>query len=196
MELNYKNRLTFVESIEMINMVYDTVFEVDTDTGIITYMPELYDYIFRLAIAKYYGNYVITMDNNTDYEIAMNISVKELGIDKEQLNGIKKAIDEKIEMRKEEINKSNILVESKFDELIPIVESLIINVSNKINSLDENKINKLLDSFNVKKIVETYVNTDFAKSQRNDLLDSKNKEIRKLKKQLNKLTAKNTVSME
>lgn len=186
MNLNFKNTITFEESQLMINMVYNTVFDT-TDIGL-TYLPELYDYVYRLAIAKYYGDYEITGDNEIDYEVAMSLDLNNSSINKSQLNGIEYAIKEKIDMRKEEINKTNITITSKFDDLFPVIESLVNVVSNKIENIDIKKINKQLNSINMKNLVNTYINSEFAKDKRSKVLDEKNKQIQELKEKLNKYT--------
>ena len=58
-----KYRITFAESVEMIKSVVDTVFDQDETTGKLTYLPENYDYAFRLNIAHYYDGYQTTGSN-------------------------------------------------------------------------------------------------------------------------------------
>lgn len=194
MNLNYKYRLTFEETLGMIDEVYDTVFDVDVETGLVTYLPELYDYAFRLAIARYYGNYVPTKSADMDFEVAMDVDINSISIDKAQLRGVEDAIKEKIEMRKTEINKSNITVASTFEELKAPLISIINTLDNIVSSFDVELLNKKIKTLDMKHLVNTYLKSDLANKNRTDVLDEKNNKIRQLNEALNQYTAKNVLS--
>ncbi|WP_125140600.1 hypothetical protein [Clostridium transplantifaecale] len=157
MELNYKNKLSFSESLAMIDEVYITLFESDPETGAISYFPELYDYAYRLAIARYYGGYLCTGVAEEDYSAAMDVDINSLDIDDLQLSGIEEAILQKIEMKKAEMNRANILVASKFDEIINPIVGLLNTLTNTIETFDINNLDKILGSSNMKNLMENYL---------------------------------------
>lgn len=142
--MEFKNKLSFDESIAMVNMVFEMVFHKDKDTGRIIYMPELYDYALRLAAIRFYADYHLSEDNDTNYETAMSIRIEDMNIDRSQFKGIETAIREKIEMKKAQINKSNLTVLSQFDALVPVMEKLIADVSEKFSEIDTHKLNQQL----------------------------------------------------
>lgn len=153
--MEFKSRITFYESVEMINMVTNTVFETDEETGETVYRPEAYDYAFRLSVAKYYGGYPVTGDINRDYPTAMDISRNPIEIDELQLAGIEAAIRERIEMRKAEIRKSSL-------------DLLLDTISAKIAEINLDHINKKIESFRLEDLVQAYSNMKFAGHQSND----------------------------
>lgn len=146
-------RITFEESVAMITTVADSVFTIDEKTGKMLYLPENYDYSFRLCIAHYYNEYEITGDIDKDYKTAMNIHISDEAIDQSQLLGIQNAIKEKIDMRKAEINKSNITVTSQLDELMealmPVLETLGHTINDRIAELDADKLNERIENMNI-----------------------------------------------
>lgn len=142
--MEFKYRLSFDESIAMVNMVFEMVFHKNTDSGVITYVPELYDYALRLAAIRFYGGYDLSEDNDENYEAAMDIHIQDTGIDMSQFQGIEKAILEKIDMKKAQINQSNIAVVSQFDELVPVVKTMIEGLSEKFSEIDTHRLNQLL----------------------------------------------------
>lgn len=142
--MEFKNKLSFDESIAMVNMVFEMVFHKDKDTGRTIYMPELYDYALRLAAIRFYADYPLSEDNDANYETAMSIRIEDMDIDRSQFNGIKTAIREKIELKKSRIHKSNLTVVSQFDALVPVMENLIAGVSEKFSEIDTHKLNQQL----------------------------------------------------
>ncbi len=158
MELKFKERITFSETIQMINEVFNAVFDTDDETNITSYIPELYDYAIGLAYIKYYGGYLSNGDSDADYNIAMDYLEKVQNTSNPQLISIIKSINEKIEMKKDEISKTNINIVSKFDELAePFIEFINIT-SNKVSEIDTEKLNKQLKKFNIKNLVDMYFN--------------------------------------
>lgn len=196
--MKFKNRITFHESLMMINEITDAVFKFDEPTKTTSYLPELFDFAYRLAVAKYYGGYSMSGNTDTDYEAAMSINTEALivdgMIDKAQLSGITDAVSRKIEQRNAEIDKSNITVVSEFDQLIPYLEKLMEEITAKVSAIDTKKLNKQLEKFNVKELVNAYMETEFARNQRNDLFDAKNAEIKQLKEELNPYSAGNAAA--
>lgn len=189
--MEFKNRLSLNESISMIEEVVASVFKVNDD-GSIVYMPHVYDYALRLAIAKYYGGYEMTGDNDVDYEVAMDIDTSAINtMDANQYKGILDAIKEMIEFKKSEIHKNNITIVSHFDEVATALTVLISNISDKFSSLDITS----LEQFDIKKLVEEYANSERYKGNTASIIDAKNEKIKKLQAELNKYTAKNVVSM-
>lgn len=187
--MEFKERISFADSLNMIDEVYNTVFDVDVELGLITYLPELYDYAFRLAVAKYYYGYEMVDDLDENYKMAMDIKVDDddLGIDFNQLFGIEKAINEKIEMRKALINSTNVSVNSKMDEIVPAVVDFFNILSEKVSAIDSKKLNKQLNSLTVSNLVKAYLKTDKAKENAASVLDSKNAEIKSFKAEIEKL---------
>ena len=53
MELTFKERISFEETIQMINDVTGSVFDTDSETNTSIYLPELYDYALGLSYVKY-----------------------------------------------------------------------------------------------------------------------------------------------
>lgn len=160
--MEFKNRLTFNESTEMINEVAESVFVTDPETGAVSYLPELYDFAFRLAVARYFAGYQSSGDTAADYETAMNINPSEIPLDQQQLAGITSAIHEKIEMRKAKINQSNITVTSRFDLLAPVLEQLINSAAAKIAALDFSGLNEALHDIDMKSILTQYIDASFS----------------------------------
>lgn len=150
--MELKKRITLEEAIEMVNFVANAVFQTDKETGTMKYLPEVFDYTFRVAIAHYYGGFALTDDIETNYRTAMDINVSHLrdtdAIDFAQLNGIEQAIYEKIDWKKEELNKANITVTSQFDVLAPVVQTLIDTITNKVAEINMEKFNDTLSALN------------------------------------------------
>lgn len=188
--MKFRELITFEESIAFINEVYTTVFDFDDATGNIQYLPEVYDYAFRLACAKYYGNYAL-VDGETDYITAMKCNPFNGEINLSQIQGIKSAIDEKIAMQKAEMCKGNVTVTSMLDELIPIVSTFLSSISEKLKPFDVEKLNTQLQEFNMENLVKTYLDSNFAQSEKNDVIDAKNEQIVKLKEKINRFTSRN-----
>lgn len=190
-----KFRITFAESVEMIKSVVDTVFDQDETTGKLTYLPENYDYAFRLNIAHYYDGYQTTGDVNKDYNVAMEIDPDTTTIDQKQLSGIENAIKEKIEMKKAEINQQNITVTSQlddlFEEFMPTLAQLTNVISGKIAEIDVKKLNEKIESMNMENLVKTYLDSNFADDNRNAVIDEKNRRIASLQTRLNTITGRN-----
>lgn len=190
-----KFRITFAESVEMIKSVVDTVFDQDETTGKLTYLPENYDYAFRLNIAHYYDDYQTTGDVNKDYNTAMEIDPDSATIDQKQLRGIENAIKEKIKMKKAEINQKNITVTSQldnlFEEFMPTLEKFTKTLTGKLSKINTKKINEKIESMNMENLVKMYMESSFADENRNSLLDAKNKKIVDLQAKLNAFTGRN-----
>ncbi len=156
MNLNFKDRLTLKESIEMINEVCNSVFLAKTESVSAAYLPELYDFSFRLSIAKHYGGYESSGDSEQDYSVAMSIDKQKLAVDLLQLEGIEAAIREKIGFRKDAIHKANIQVVSGFDALVSPMEHLIHTISHKLSAVNMEQINELLNGSDVKELMKLY----------------------------------------
>ncbi len=166
MELKFKERITFLETIQMINEVSDSVFDTDNETNNTSYIPELYDYAFGLAYAKYYGEYVSKGNSEDDYNIALDCLEKIRNTSNTQLIGIKNSINEKINLNKSKIIKSDINIVSKFDELAkPIIEFIYI-MSKKLSSVDTEKLNEQLNKLNVKNLIDGYFNKTHAENKK------------------------------
>ncbi len=194
MELTFKERISFEETIQMINDVSNSVFDTDNDTNTTIYLPELYDYALGLSYAKYYGGYISENNSEHDYNVAMDCLGEVQNTANPQLIGIKNSINAKIELKKEEIIKANINIVSKFDELIaPIIKVLGI-ASEKAAKIDTEGLNKHLKKFSVKNLVDHYFSKRQEEDKEEEILEAKNREILELKEKLNKLTAKNAVS--
>ncbi len=156
MNLNFKDRLTLKESIEMINEVCNSVFLAKTESVSAAYLPELYDFSFRLSIAKHYGGYESSGDAEQDYSVAMSIDKQKLAVDLLQLEGIEAAIREKIVFRKDAIHKANIQVVSGFDALVSPMEHLIHTISDKLSVVNMEQINELLNGSDLKELMKLY----------------------------------------
>lgn len=156
MNLNFKDRLTLKESIEMINEVCNSVFLAKTESVSAAYLPELYDFSFRLSIAKHYGGYESSGDAEQDYSVAMSIDKQKLAVDLLQLEGIEAAIREKIGFRRDAIHKANIQVVSGFDALVSPMEHLIHTISDKLSAVNMEQINELLNGSDLKELMKLY----------------------------------------
>lgn len=193
--MEFKSRLSLNESISMVEEVVSSVFKVNDD-GSIVYMPHLYDYALRLAVAKYYGGYEMTGDNDVDYEVAMDIDTSAINtMDANQYKGIINAINEMIEFKKSQMHKNNIMIVSQFDEVATALTALISKISDKFSSLDITSLIQQLGQFDIKKLVEEYTSSERYKGNTASIIDAKNEKIKKLQEELNKYTAKNVVSM-
>lgn len=192
--MNFKRRITFEESVKFANEVINTVFVKEDDAGKERYVPEIYDYVFRLMIAKYYGGYTVTGDTDADYNTAMDIDIFKLLseniIDNSQFDGLENAVKEKINMKNNEINKANIIVTSQFDEIIPHIVELIETINKKAAEINTSDINSFIkqfgDSVTVDNFVKSYINSEFAENKQNEILDEKNKKIISLREELNR----------
>lgn len=191
--MEFRELITFEESIALINEVFTTVFDFDDMTGSVKYLPEVYDYAFRLACAKYYGGYAL-VDDETDYITAMRCDPFDGEINLSQISGIKFAIDEKIEIQKAEMSKGNITVTSILDELIPIISTFLSSVSEKISSVDVGNLNIQLQELNMENLIKTYLDSNFAQSEKNDIVDAKNEQIVLLKNKINQFISRNVRS--
>ena len=189
MDLTFNKLIPFNDSIQLINEVYDTVFDFD-EMGNIIYLPELYDYAFRLAVAKFYAGYALS-DDETNYITAMSFDPYNTEIDTLQLSGIEKALTEKIELQKSAINQSNVTVTSQFDELIPCLLKLFNAVADKVSSTDMKKISKLMKELNVENIVKIYLDSTLAKNNYGGVINEKNDKIHELQNLLNSFTTRN-----
>ncbi|MCI8806095.1 MAG: hypothetical protein HFE59_09490 [Clostridiales bacterium] len=158
MELTFKERISFEETIQMINDVTGSVFDTDSETNTSIYLPELYDYALGLSYVKYYGGYIPDNSSDNDYNIAINYLEEIKNTSNPQLISVKNAINEKIELKKAEIANSNINIVSRFDELAKPVIELLDTISEKVNKIDAEKLNKQLNKFNVKNLVDHYFN--------------------------------------
>jgi len=156
MELKFKERITFQETIKMINEVFNAVFDTDEETNITSYLPELYDYAIGLAYIKYYGGYTSKGNSDDDYNTVIDYLEKIQNTSNPQLIGIIEAVNEKIEFKKAEISKSNINIVSKFDELAEPIMEFIDTISKKVSEIDTEKLNKQLKKLNVKNLVDSY----------------------------------------
>lgn len=163
-KMNFKNKLTFTESILMVREIADSVFSTD-ENGTTTYLPYLYDFAHRLAIAKYYGGYEMAC-NDADYETAMNINVNSLlngTIDECQYQGIKAAVKELISFKKEEAHKTNITITSQLDGLVPLVGGTLADtlqtVNQKLSDIDMKELSGQPGNLNITKLIEEYGNS-------------------------------------
>ena len=86
----------------------------------------------------------------------MSIDTQKLDVDMLQLEAIEAAIWEKINFRKEAISKANIQVVSGFDALVPPIENLIHMVTDKISSINMDKMNEMLNGVDVKELMKQY----------------------------------------
>ena len=109
-----------------------------------------------MSIAKHYGGYESSGDAEEDYAVAMSIDTQKLDVDMLQLEGIKTAIREKINFRKDAINKSNIRVVSGFDALVSPIENLIHTISDKLSSINMEQMNEMLNGVDVKELMKQY----------------------------------------
>ena len=86
----------------------------------------------------------------------MSIDKQKLAVDLLQLEGIEAAIREKIGFRKDAIHKANIQVVSGFDALVPPIENLIHMITDKISSINMDKMNETLNEVDVKELMKQY----------------------------------------
>ena len=194
MELTFKERISFEETIQMINDVSNSVFDTDSETNTTVYIPELYDYALGLSYAKYYGGYISENNSEYDYTVAMDYLGEVQNTVNPQLVGIKNSINAKIELKKAEIIKSDINIISKFDELVKPFTELLNIVSEKIEKIDTKGLNRQLRKFNVKNLIDQYFSIKHEEDKGHKTLEAKDKEIFELRQKLNKLTSENEVS--
>lgn len=190
MKLTFSKLISFDDSISLINEVYDAVFNCDSETGNIVYLPELYDYAFRLAVAKYFAGYSLG-DDKTNYFTAMSFNPYDTDIDTLQLTGIEKAISEKIEMQKAALNNSNITVTSQLDNLVPSFLKLVATIDDKVSTIDVSKISNFLKEVNIENLVKVYLDSASAKSNYDGVLDEKNEKIRVLQDTIRRIAERN-----
>lgn len=193
MELTFRKLISFDESISMINEVYNAVFNFESETGDFVYLPELYDYAFRLAVAKYFAGYALS-DDETNYFTAMSFNPYNTDIDTLQLTGIEKAISEKIEMQRVTMNKSNITVISQLDDLIPSILKLVATIDDKVSTIDVSKISSFLKEANIENLVKVYLDSASAKNNYHGVLDEKNEKIRVLQDTIHRIAKRNVKS--
>lgn len=139
--MKLKNNITFPQGIAFINEVLGTVFVKDEKTEQITYADELYHYALGLAIAKYFGGYILTNDMEQDYAAAINALEQNNAEYSAQRTYLIKAIQQKIDDRKWELARQNISVVSQFDILIPPIIQLLASLKEKVEQFDPEQIN-------------------------------------------------------
>lgn len=184
-----KKTLNLVETFAMIEYVYSTVFTVNDTTGKLEYIPELFDYAYRSSILKFYYNKDMSNMNHEEiYQAAMalNMSSVKHDVNYSQLTGIYKSICEKINYKKEELQKENITVVSELDSIIPFLNDILITINDKLQKLDMKKLNKNLGSLNIKNLLNEYLKTDRYSGHTAEIIDYKNEKIKELKKELEK----------
>ena len=146
-----KNKLNFAEYTEFINNVIYTVFTFDEDNHPTSYMPELYDFAFKLEFAETYLGYDSTdKDTNTMYEEVGFIDMKAYGmgkdtddfvVDYKQFHSIEDAIYSKIDFLKQQL-----LNQSKKDslsELLDSINSFVKTMEEKFKDVDLSNIDGL-----------------------------------------------------
>lgn len=139
--MKLKNNITFPKGIAFINEVLGTVFITDEKTGHISYADELYHYALGLAIAKYFGDYILTNDMEKDYAAAITALEENNKEYSAQRTYLIKSIQQKVEDKKWEIARQNITVVSQFDILIPPIKQLLVSLKEKVEQFDPEQIN-------------------------------------------------------
>ena len=184
-----KKTLNLVETFAMIEYVYSTVFTVNDTTGKLEYIPELFDYAYRSSILKFYYNKDMSNMNHEEiYQAAMalNMSSVKHDVNYSQLTGIYKSICEKINYKKEELQKENITVVSELDSIIPFLNDILITINDKLQKIDTKKINKLLSGLNVKTLIQEYLDSDRYSGNTASIIDHKNKKNSGTKRKINR----------
>lgn len=151
-----------------------------------------------------------TEDNNKEYTINLNrafaLSVSNYGkLVNHLLNGnegyncvyvIGQLLDKKLEMFERTVmntSPSDDILNEMF-LLFNNINTTLNTITEKVAAIDSDKLNKQLVKFTPKTIVDTYLNSKFAKNKINEVVDAKNNEINKLKQKLNNYTAKNVMA--
>ena len=182
-----KKTLTFSESFEMINYVYETVIDFENETGKYQYLPELFDYAYRASILKfYYEENIDQLDLETSYQRCMELDIKKVRseVNRSQLDAIYKSICEKIEYKKSEMQKENINIVSELDSIVPFINEILITINDKLGKIDTKKLNKFLSGLNIKTLAQEYLNSDRYTGNTASIIEHKNKQIQELKEKL------------
>ena len=140
--MDYKKRLKLNETFEFINMVTDYVIDID-ETGRVFYYPELQDFAFRLAVAKFYGGYQPLGDIDSDYEVAMDVDITTLPLDRNQLAGIKEAIDRDIAEKKNTLTND--------------LATLLKLIADKVSAINTEEINSKIAQLTPGNLVKEYL---------------------------------------
>ena len=177
--MNHK-KLTFPEALSFIDYVVSSVFIHDEKTGRETYIPELYHYSLGLAIAHHYDGYEPVDDMNEDYPVALN-ALREINGGNTQLSFLIDDINRKIQYRKEQIN-----CNASLDMLVPKLSSILDTFNQKISEIDPGELNRILKNFDMKDLVNLYLNSDRYAGNTASILDEKTSQIIDLKEKLSK----------
>ena len=181
-----KNSLTFKESLDFINEVIDSYFDMD-DNGELIYMPFIGDIGLTNAFLKYYTDYKFNDDIEKDYQFVCTISpynyLKE--INENQFLSLEEAITKEVDLKLKQL-------ENTRTDLISQLLKVVIGKVNSIEipNIDEDTLHKIVDmlngGFDENKIVEAYLKSDFHDKKTQELLEEKNKKIVELESKINK----------
>lgn len=181
-----KNSLTFKESLDFINEVIDSYFDMD-DNGELIYMPFIGNIGLTNAFLKYYTDYKFNDDIEKDYQFVCTISpynyLKE--INENQFLSLEDAIEKEVGLKVKQLENTRTDLISQF------LKAVIDKVNSiEIPNIDEdtlhNIINMLDSGIDEHKIVDAYLKSDFHDKKTQKLLDEKTKKIIELESKINK----------
>lgn len=181
-----KNSLTFKESLDFINEVVDSYFDMD-DNGELIYIPFIGDIGLTNAFLKYYTDYKFNDDIEKDYQFVCTISpynyLKE--INENQFLSLEEAITKEVDLRVKQLENSRIDLISQF---LKVVIDKVNSI--EIPNIDENTLHKIINlldgGIDENKIVDAYLKSDFHDKKTHELLDEKNKKIIELESKISK----------
>ena len=167
-----KNQLTFAESMQFVNGVINSVFTQDEEGNDTDYSPASLYPLIQSTFVEMYTDYVFTdnFDENFANYISLNIDgfcfdVNGLAFNRNQYDGMLKAIEDGIEFRKQKMLQKNIKITSVLDEEIIKFANVLAEVVQQIpKGLDISSIQPFMDKINSmgtideKKLVKAVVN--------------------------------------
>lgn len=162
--ITVKNSLNAIETAQLVQNVIDELFPVDSDSGIVSYLPQFKEFVCRAEILEAFTNikfkdkFSAEHVENT-YTICFNGDIYDTVvslIDTLYLDSIFDAIDEAIDFKKKDVftnNKAKIqeLIDS-FEKISAILNTLADGISpdefktalSKLSSIDDSAIVKAL----------------------------------------------------
>ena len=175
-----KNQLTFAESLQFVNGVIDSCFTQDEEGNDIDYSPASLQPLIQSTFVEMYTDYEFVEDFDVNFVEYMafdidsaDYDVNGIYINKNQFNGMLKAINDGIEFRKQKMLQQNIRVTSILDEeIIKFANVLTEVVQNLPKNFDMKSVQPFMDKINSmgkideKKIVQAALNNNHSLKNR------------------------------
>lgn len=150
-----KTQLTFAETLNIVQDVVDTCFDTDEDGNDIDFRPEVKQISLQSAFYENYIGLELTDNFEEDFAKFMAIDIDSCIFNKDQWYAICRAIDDKIEFRKQKMLQKTIKVTSVLDEeIIKLSDILGKTVETLPKSFDYSSIQPFIEKINSMKSLD------------------------------------------